>query len=112
MSEDVTPGSLVGVWTQVNPGQSTVLILSADRSFELECPAPDLAGQPMSSRAFGGEWTLTGNRLHLTLRVTSRSCTTEAEIEYVVIDCGERLRLRDLETDETQILEFERLPAA
>jgi hypothetical protein len=109
MSERIDPSALVGTWTQVRPADLAVLIFSSDGGFELEVGTPDLAGQPIRSCAVGGDWGLVGDRLRTTLRSVTPNSWAESIVEYRVIECWERLRLRDLEDEAAEVMEFERV---
>jgi hypothetical protein len=109
MSERIDRSALLGTWTQVHPPQLAVFIFGPDGGFELKVAAPHLAGQATHSRTIGGDWSLIGNRLQTTFSVSTPNSWAESTLEYVVVECGERLRLRGSDDDAEGIMEFERV---
>jgi hypothetical protein len=85
------------------------MILAGDGRCEMEVPTPDLAGHATSFRALVGDWVLEDDRLRLTFRTASANAWTEGEVEYVVVECGERLGLRGAEDVAAEVDYFERV---
>ena len=97
MSGCIDRSSLVGTWRQVDSAWAVVMVFAGDGRCDMEIPTPDLAGSAMSFRELAGDWVLEDERLRLTFRTGSANAWTEGEIEYVVVECGERLGLRGAE---------------